>query len=430
MKNNLHELLIDRIGDAVLGRYKGGTFEQKLVLVGSLFVAIVSLVGSMANFALNLTSSGLVAAIFSLLSLICFSLVRFGFLSKWLITCVFFVSIVFCNLLWYFSFGSQGSALYLIIGAYVFFILIAKEEHYIVLVVICFVNVLALFLLELLSPDIVGRYPDEPTRIADVYSGGLFALILVLGLTISVKRNYLRQYERAKKSDQLKSAFLANLSHEVRTPLNVISGFTSMIPEMNYSDDDLKAINRIIDLNGMKLLSLIEDIIDLSKLEVEELELHYSMQDLRKLLEDQRQEFCRYLDADALSNIKLECRVEVEKKQQFIDPFRVKQVVRLLLSNAYRFTEHGTILVGCYENDEHLIFYVKDSGSGIKTENYSAIFDPFIKIQNRDNTLEGGVGIGLHLAKRLVEKMSGKIWFESQYRVGSEFYFSIPKRKT
>ncbi|WP_163718095.1 sensor histidine kinase [Mangrovibacterium lignilyticum] len=419
----------DLAGKVVLGKYKEGTFEQRLTIVGCLTVVFVSVIATVSNFVLGLYNIGLITLALLIVSTFCFSTARFGIFPKWLIHVIFLIAIIFYNLSWLFNFGSQGPTLNLIIGIYVFFILIWKRKNYFVLVSLCLVNVCVLFLIEYNFPGIVGNYSDEKTRILDVYSGVCFAIILTFFMAVSVKRNYIVQYERAKKSDQLKTSFLANLSHEVRTPLNVIAGFTSMIPEMNYSDEDLKKIHKVIDLNGKQLLFLIEDIIDLSKLEVNQLELHATFFDLKSVFSDFKSGFEAYSSVDREHKVKLDYKIDLENSQIYADELRVSQVLRCLITNSYRFSDHGVILFGCYQEGSELIFYVKDTGRGIKPEFEEQIFDLFVKFQNRDHTIESGVGIGLHLSKKLVELMGGTIWYKTKYLEGSEFYFSIPYKR-
>ena len=421
--------LIDKAEDVVLGNYKEGTFEQRLTIIGCFTVGLVSLIATLLDFIWELYSIGFLTAILSIVSILCFSAARFGFFHRWLIRVIFVIAIVFYNLSWYFNFGSQGPTFLLIIGIYVFFALIWKHRNSFLLVGFSLGNLLLLYLFEYLSPDITGHYPSESTRIANVYAVGIFTLLTTFVLTFSIKRNYIRQYENAKKSDQLKAAFLANLSHEVRTPLNVISGFISMIPEMELGQDELKKIHRIIDLNGKQLLHLIEDTIDLSKLELGQLELCDAPVDLAKVFDELKQDFENKLFDETPGVIKLSSKLQVNDLQVIADEFRLKQVLRSLISNSYHFSDRGSILYGCYEEQNRLVFYVKDTGRGIKPENVQHIFEPFVKFQNRDHTIERGVGIGLNLSKRLVELMGGRIWVNTTYLKGSEFYFSIPKKQ-
>jgi len=429
MSDNFPDQINDMLRKVVLGTFKEGTFEQRLTIIGCFTVALVTIVATLANFVTGLYEIGFVTLGLFLLSAFCFLTARFGIFPKWLIHAIFGIAIVFYNMSWYFNFGSSGPTLSIIIGIYVFFILVWKRRNCYLLVTLCAVNLLALFVLEYYFPELIGHYSDAKSRTLDVYLGNGFALILTFIMTFSIKRNYELQYERAKNSDKLKTSFLANLSHEVRTPLNVISGFTSMIPEMNYSDEDLKKIHKVIDYNGRQLVSLIEDIIDLSKLEINQLDLYPAKVNLMAVFQRLKRDFEQYVMVEKDCQIQIRYNVELENPFAWLDEERLGQIIRHLIVNAFRFSDHGLILFGCYEENKKLIFYVKDTGRGIKPEHEDQIFDPFVKFQNRDNTIERGVGMGLHLVKKLVELMGGEIWYKTKYMEGSEFYFSIPQKQ-
>ena len=430
MSDNFPDQISDMLRKVVLGTFEEGTFEQRLTIIGCFIVALVTIVATLANFVTGLYEIGFVTLGLFLLSAFCFLTARFGIFSKWLIHAIFGIAIVFYNMSWYFNFGSSGPTLSIIIGIYVFFILVWKRQNCYLLVTLCAVNVLVLFVFEYYFPELIGHYSDAKSRTLDVYLGNGFALILIFIMTFSIKRNYELQYERAKKSDQLKTSFLANLSHEVRTPLNVISGFTSMIPEMSYSDEDLKKIHQVIDYNGRQLVCLIEDIIDLSKLEISQLDLYPAKVNLMSVFQRLKRDFEQYVMVEKECQIQINYKLELENPFVWLDEERLSKVLRHLIVNAFRFSDHGLILFGCYEENKKLVFYVKDTGRGIKPEHEDQIFDPFVKFQNRDNTIERGVGMGLHLVKKLVELMGGEIWYKTKYLEGSEFYFSIPQKQT
>ena len=125
---------------------------------------------------------------------------------------------------------------------------------------------------------------------------------------------------------------------------------------------------------------------------------------------------------------KLLRQLDLQNPVIWADEARIIQILRHLLVNAYRFSDQGLVFFGCYEAKDKIIFYVKDEGRGIRPEHENHIFDPFVKFQSRDNTIERGVGMGLHLVKKLVELMGGEIWYSTKYLKGSEFYFSIPRK--
>lgn len=429
MKDNLFARLAAYAERVVLGKYMGGTFEQRLTLIGCLTVTVAAAVATYSNFITGLVQIGVITLALSILSAIVYGFARMGFIQKGVPHFIFIIAILFYNLLWFFNFGSHGPMLSTIIGIYVFFTLIWKKRNFYQLVALCCVNIAILFAIEYYWPDLVGNYPSEQIRVVDVYTGFFIAMILTIFLASTIKANYMRQVEKAEKLDRLKTAFLANLSHEVRTPLNVISGFTSMIPEMVYSDEDLEKIHRVIDINGKQLLYLIEDMVDLSKLEIDQLDIVLKPCDIERIFRDLSTEFNYLVDIEKDGIIEISYQLDLPDPVICVDGFRIAQVLRSLVTNSCRFTDSGDIVYGCYEEDKQYIFFVKDSGIGIKPEQEENIFDPFVKFQNRDNTIERGVGIGLSLSKKLVERMGGRMWFQSEVHKGTDFYFSIPKRK-
>jgi signal transduction histidine kinase len=239
--------------------------------------------------------------------------------------------------------------------------------------------------------------------------------------------------KKAEKSDQLKSAFIANMSHEIRTPLNSILGYTKMLLE-TVSDEQQKRHIEVIIRSGRHLLHLINDIVDISRLESGELKIF----DSEVLVNNMMQELKKQFHAYALNKDKqhLEFRLRIpdgEKCDPLIitDEFRVRQVLNNFLSNALKYTEKGYIEFG-YEICEarsNLRFFVKDTGAGISQEDLAIIFNRFEQGAKPPKDVISGTGLGLAISKGLAELLGGRIWVESQPGAGSTFYFTIPFRE-
>ena len=240
----------------------------------------------------------------------------------------------------------------------------------------------------------------------------------------ALKNNYLFEFERAKRADQLKSAFLANMSHEIRTPLNAIVGFSSLISDPDIPQSEKVDFEGQIQRNSDYLLSLIEDIIDVSKIESNQLTVKYEEVDAIPLINQLVQTFNLVIlpakDVEVVANL------HESKLIIYVDRVRLEQILRNLLSNAVKFTELGSIEVSCVKEHGFFTFGVKDTGLGIHPEQQGIIFDRFIKLDNNKQYLHRGTGIGLFLSKQLVEMFGGKIWVESEVGKGSNFYFTIP----
>ncbi|MDA3894115.1 MAG: ATP-binding protein [Salinivirgaceae bacterium] len=237
--------------------------------------------------------------------------------------------------------------------------------------------------------------------------------------------------EKAEENEKLKTAFLANVSHEIRTPMNGISGFAELLYNNMISDDEKHHYLEIIWKNSNRLLNLINNILDISKLETNQLTIYEREYCLNKLVEELS---AKYNDkAEQIPNIKLSIQLKVDKQLCCvnIDDARVKQVLINLVDNAYKFTTTGSIKV-CIEinNDNLYQFSIKDTGIGISRKFQQKLFNRFSQSDTTINQNIGGSGLGLPISKGLIQTMGGKIWVKSLRGVGSTFYFTLPCKPT
>ncbi|MEN6453940.1 MAG: ATP-binding protein, partial [Prolixibacteraceae bacterium] len=235
--------------------------------------------------------------------------------------------------------------------------------------------------------------------------------------------------EKAEESDQLKSAFLANMSHEIRTPLNAIVGFTSMLISEEFDQETKDSYIRIVEENTENLLNLIEDILDLSKLESGSLNINPREVDMIPFCQDiyrnslmMRDRMTKY-DCE----MKLDIQLLPEGEKGFFDSLRIKQVVLNLINNALKFTDKGSVTFGIELRKKKFLFYVKDTGSGIDDKDKTHVFDRFYKSRDTKR-LYKGTGLGLAICKSLVELSNGKIWLRTEPGKGTVFYFTLPRR--
>jgi signal transduction histidine kinase len=235
----------------------------------------------------------------------------------------------------------------------------------------------------------------------------------------------IKEKEYAERCDRLKSAFLANMSHEIRTPMNSIMGFLSLIEDEELPDELKKEYMRIIQSSCSQLLHIIDDIIEISKIDTGNIELRmetFSLNTIMKRLYDRMLSPFKNSSIDFI----LENILPEDKQMIYSDPVRLEQILSHLLLNALKFTEKGQIQFGVTIEDEKMLFYVKDTGIGIAEENFEMIFNRFSQVENSIQRRHGGNGLGLAIAKAYVDKLGGKIWVESQLGKGSEFYFKLP----
>jgi len=241
----------------------------------------------------------------------------------------------------------------------------------------------------------------------------------------------LRAKEKAEESDALKSAFLANMSHEIRTPMNGILGFAELLKDSDITLEDKNDYIKIIDSNGKQLLNLINDIIDVSKIDVGQLSLNKIVAEINPILSDIQNFFIQEQKRFSNQNVSFELVIPNNiQKTIYTDVYRLQQVISNLVSNAIKFTENGLIKIGYdqvkIDDKLYLKFFVSDTGIGISESMVSLIFERFGQIQPQNYKNQPGTGLGLAISKGLIELLGGKIWVDSIPGKGSTFYFTIP----
>ena len=228
--------------------------------------------------------------------------------------------------------------------------------------------------------------------------------------------------EKAENADLSKSTFLANMSHEIRTPLNAITGFAEVLASAN-TEEEKAQYQEIIKMNADLLLQLVNDILDMSKIEAGTLEFVYTKVDINLLLSDLRQLFQMRVN-DAGKNIQIIAEPSLPSCSIETDRNRVAQVLSNFTTNAIKFTQEGTISIGYEARDTELYFYVTDTGAGIPADKLPEVFGRFVKL-NKDKK---GTGLGLSISKTIVNKLEGQIGADSVEGKGSTFWFTIPYR--
>ena len=223
----------------------------------------------------------------------------------------------------------------------------------------------------------------------------------------------------AEVAGEQKTAFLANMSHEIRTPLNAIVGFAGLLA--NASEAERNSYVEIIKGNTNMLLQLVNDILDMSKIEAGTLEFIYSDTDVNQIMRELEGIFrLRLEEADSPVRIVFEpclpvCFIHTEKN-------RVSQVLSNFLSNAFKYTKEGTITLGYKVCEDDIYFYVQDTGTGIPAENVDKVFERFMKLDAKKQ----GTGLGLSISQTIIKKLGGEIGVFSEYGKGSTFWFTLP----
>lgn len=241
---------------------------------------------------------------------------------------------------------------------------------------------------------------------------------------IDLNEKLLQAKHKAEESDKLKSAFLANMSHEIRTPMNSIIGFSRMFKNKSIEEEKRdKYADYVID-NGKLLLNIVNDILDLSKIESGQIQLKKETFNLNLLFNDLYQDVSEQ-NSKGLMILKSNY---LKDEDAFIyeDKNRLSQVLWNLINNAYKFTKKGGITFGYQIINNNILFYIKDTGIGIPSEQQEKIFERFRQVEMEASRVFGGAGLGLSISQKVVELMHGKIWLNSDSGHGSTFYVSIP----
>lgn len=255
-------------------------------------------------------------------------------------------------------------------------------------------------------------------------------------ISISIQRKKALQdlvaaLAKAEESDKLKTAFLSNMSHEIRTPMNGILGFSELLDDDNLTSEERRKFLDIINTNGQHLLSIINDILDIARIDSNQLIVNNTDFYLNQMLDDLwvSYENSKIMMGKVHITFLLEKDLDDDNCIINCDDVRLRQVLYNLLGNALKFTKTGFIKFGYKHLDGMLQFYIQDTGVGISKENQSLVFERFRQEEETYTRQFGGTGLGLSISKKLVELLGGEMWMESEQGVGTTFYFTIPYNK-
>jgi len=244
-----------------------------------------------------------------------------------------------------------------------------------------------------------------------------------------LQKQLLKAKEKAEKSTELKTNFLANMSHDIRNPLNAILGFSKMLAEdTDISVADRRRFGTLIESNGNNLLYLINDIIDVSKIEANQMHIEKRKVELNVIMEELYLSFQKQVKDHKNLSLKLNIEIDDPNFSIFSDADRIRQILSNLLSNAIKYTKQGSVVFGYnLDKEKNMIrFFIKDTGIGIAQDQVDRIFNRFEREHSVEVKKIKGTGLGLDISRRLVELLGGEIWATSVLNEGSVFYFTIP----
>lgn len=247
------------------------------------------------------------------------------------------------------------------------------------------------------------------------------------------EKAHLKAKERAEEADRLKTAFLANMSHEIRTPMNSILGFCDLLMEKKYDENTRNYYLELISKSSMQLLHIINDILDISKIEVDQLSIHFEVCNINRIFQELYDTFSPRMQEKKKVELKMIRPLADEEVNILTDENRLKQILINLISNAIKFTERGWVEFSyriVEVNEQQMLrLAVRDTGIGISTGEQNLIFERFHQLDASHSRRYGGTGLGLSISKGLVHLLGGTINLESDPGKGSTFSFIIPYEK-
>lgn len=256
---------------------------------------------------------------------------------------------------------------------------------------------------------------------------GITGVVRDITKDLELKQELIDAKEKAEESDRLKSTFLANMSHEIRTPMNGIIGFSALLADENLAEKERKEFTQIIIKSSNQLLSIINDILDISKIETKQMKVHKGNFRVNELLENLK-DFYEISTKEKPIRLKLIkfWKHPNDNDEIYTDKQKLQQILSNLLNNAFKFTQKGCIEFGYTCLKRTIKFYVKDTGIGIPKNMQNIVFDRFAQAKRNSEFNIGGTGLGLSISIGYVELLGGKMGLESEKGKGSTFFFEIP----
>jgi hypothetical protein len=241
----------------------------------------------------------------------------------------------------------------------------------------------------------------------------------------AIRQQLEKALEKAEESDRLKSAFLANISHEIRTPMNGILGFANLLQEKNINPEDQTRYIEIIRKSGERMLRIINDIIDISRIESGQARVNPGPVEIHSLLTAIRDFFRPLSDAKKIE-LETQCQIPESLETIWTDAGKLHSILSNLINNAIKFTEKGKVKLACSLENDHLLFRVSDTGMGIPPEMAESIFDRFRQADHNIARNYEGAGLGLAISRGFAKLLQGELYLESQPGKGSTFILALP----
>lgn len=396
-----------------------------------LLIIAFGILSGISNHLIGLDETTYISIAITIIAIVYLFLNMFTNRFKLLATSGFIILLLGYNAYYIYNNGSEGPMIYFSFLFVYFTLLYSNKTIKYILFFLYLANILLLYYLEFKMPGIFDEYENFDAQFFDHMVSMIivtFAFIVLIRNLINVQLN---EKEIAQESNRLKSTFLANTSHDLRAPVNSILSFSELINQEKLSNSEIGKYVKIIHSNSAQLLTLINDIFDISIIESNNIIINPQNININDALEE--------IYANAKRDIEIsEKQIDLDvifglpltQSVVYIDQVRIKQILTNLIQNAIKHTESGMIVFGYDKkiDTNELLFFVKDTGYGIPEDKLEDIFKRYVTGIDKTKTIKG-TGLGLHIASSLVKLMKGEIWVESKVGIGSKFFFTIPIEK-
>lgn len=413
----------------MIGDLSNFEISSRLLMQSHFALIILSLTSAIFNYILNLgTHLSIILIIASLLYFVGYILIY----SKNKTTCSFVifiaVSLVLLFYFWINNGGLDGANLLLVYAFYTVLLFISNTKFAPYIIGLYIITTIILFYIELHCPEYIKHYDDDKTKQIDVMIISYSLYLIASPMLLFGKKLFEKAKNKAEESEKSKMEFLANISHDIRTPLNAIIGFTDLLSRDEISDEERHKFIETIRSNSDNLLYMVNNILNLSQIDSGMVKVEKSHFDVKELMENIYQTYNPLMLSDA---VKLSMITESETEETLIysDKNLIYQILTNLLNNSIKFTKKGQITLGVKINKD-ITFYVKDTGPGIPKNMQDIIFDRFKQLAENRDPYNKGVGLGLAICSDIVKLLGGSISLISDATIGTYIHFTIPNKSS
>jgi signal transduction histidine kinase len=337
----------------------------------------------------------------------------------------FVIMIIGINVLWFYSQGSSGFAFVMMLMSMPLIVIYSSRKQSQFMVAFIALNTIALLIVEMVYPSLVVPYPSPQARSIDVFIAIFIFFLIEVPALLLVNRIIIESKYKAEESSTAKTNYVTNLSHEIRTPMNAILGFTELLSLDDNQEEDRKHYTEVISQNGRQLINLLNNIINISKLESNNIKLSLTHFQPYSVLQEVKDALLPFY----INNSRIEFRVDEPVSSDVLlesDASVLYQIISNLAYNAIKFTPKGEIVLGYEVTSLHILFSVRDTGKGIPKKDQSTIFERYKQVADTDSKQQKGSGLGLAIAQGLTSLLHGEIWFHSVVHKGTTFFVKLP----